>query len=232
MTHDETRLATLIAYVDGELAPAERARFEAEMAADPLLAREVARHQALAQQVNAAYVEVLEEEIPPQLLTVAHAANDRTDASSGRGAWRLAPWMGVAASLAIGIFAGRALWPQQGPLVAHDGTLEARGQIAQALSAQLAAEPGVVKVGLSVRAADGRYCRTFQSATDRLAGLACREDGRWIARTVTAWAPAPATAYRQAGSDTPPEVLAAVDGLAGQPLDAEGERAARAKGWR
>lgn len=225
-----TREEILIAYVDGELDEAERTRFEAQMAAEPALAREVARHRMLAAQVNAAYADVLEEEIPPQLLTVAHAANDR--AAAGRpGPWRLAPWMGLAASLAVGVFAGRALWPQQGPLVARHGALEARGQIAQALDRQLAAEPGVVKVGLSVRAADGRYCRTFQSGADRLAGLACRQDGRWVARTVTAWTPAAQTTYRQAGSGTPPEVLTAVDGLSGQPLDAAAERAARAKGW-
>lgn len=224
-----TREETLVAYVDGELTPAERERFEAEMAADPTLAGEVARHQALAQRVSAAYAAVLDEAIPPQLLAVAAAANDR----GGRpGLWRLVPWAGVAASLAVGILAGRALWPQDGPLVARNGVLEARGQIAQALTSQLAAQPGVVKVGFSVKASDGRYCRTFQSTPDRLAGLACREDGRWIARTVASWKPAPATAYRQAGSDTPPEVLAAVDGLAGQPLDAAAERAARARGWR
>lgn len=228
MTRDET----LIAYVDGELSEPERTRFEAEMAADPSLAREVTRHRALAAQVNAAYAGVLDEEIPPQLLTVAHAANDRATAAGRPGPWRLAPWMGVAASLAIGVFAGRALWPQDGPLVARHGALEARGQIAEALDRQLAAEPGVVKVGFSVKAPDGRYCRTFQSGADRLAGLACRENGRWVARTITAWTPAAQTAYRQAGSDTPPEVLAAVDGLSGQPLDAAAERAARDRGWR
>ena len=224
-----TREETLIAYVDGELEPAERARFEAEMAADPALARQVARHEALSARVNAAYAGVLDEAIPAQLLTVAAVANDR---GGKPGISRLSPWIGLAASLVIGVLAGRVVWPAEGPLVVKGGGLEARGRIAEALTTQLAAQPGVVKVGLSVKAADGRYCRTFESAPDRLAGLACREGGHWIARTVTTWTPTAAPAYRQAGSDTPPELLAAVDGLAGQPLDAAAERAARDRGWR
>lgn len=227
MTRDET----LIAYVDGELSETERTRFEADMAADPSLATEVARHRALAERVSAAYAPILDEPVPPQLLTVAHAANDVGDRGGGSGLRRIAPWAGIAASLVVGVLVGRAAWPPPGPLVAKDGALEARGRIADALDRQLAAEPGVVKVGFSVKAADGRYCRTFQSAADRLAGLACRENGRWVARTVTTWTPSESTAYRQAASDTPPEVLAAVDGLSGQPLDAPAERAARDRGW-
>ena len=90
-----------------------------------------------------------------------------------------------------------------------------------------------MRVGVSFKTADGRYCRTFESGADRMAGLACRSDGRWVAHTVTAWTPAPATAYRTAGSDIPPQILASLDALiAGAPLDAAAERAARDKGWR
>ncbi|MDB5444147.1 MAG: anti-sigma factor, partial [Phenylobacterium sp.] len=148
------------------------------------------------------------------------------------GVGRLLPWAAVAASLAVGVIAGRVALPERGPLVARDGALVARGELAGALSTKLAAEPGVVKVGLTLKTADGRYCRTFQSAADHLAGLACRQGGQWVARTVTAWTPSASPAYRTAGSDISPEVLAAVDVLAGQPLDAAAERAARDKGWR
>jgi hypothetical protein len=113
-----------------------------------------------------------------------------------------------------------------------DGGLAARGDVARALTTGLAADQGPVKVGLTLKTADGRYCRTFQSAPDHLAGLACREGDGWRVRTLAAFAPAPAGAYRQAASDTPPEVLAAVDALASEPLDAAAERAARDRGWR
>jgi hypothetical protein len=225
----EDRLAMILAHVDGELAPAERDRFQAELAADPALAAEVAHHRALAQRVTGAYAPVLDEAIPAQLLAVAAAANDR-----GRpGVRRLAPWAAVAASLVVGVVAGRMALPETGSLAARDGILVARGPLARALTDQLAAQPGVVKVGLTLKTADGRYCRTFQSAADRLAGLACRQDGGWRLRTVTAWTPpVAAPAYRTAASDTPAEVLAAVDSLAAQALDAPAERAARDRGWR
>jgi hypothetical protein len=224
----EDRLAMIVAHVDGELGVAARTRFEAEMAADPALAADVARHRALAQRVNGAYAPVLDESLPPQLLAVAAAANDRGRPAVGR----LIPWAAVAASLVVGVVAGRMALPETGPLTARDGALVAQGQLAGVLSTGLASQPGVVKVGLTLKTADGRYCRTFQSAPDKLAGLACRQDGRWRLRTVTAWTPSAQSAYRTAGSDTPAEVLAAVDGLGGQPLDAAAERAARDKGWR
>lgn len=229
MTPDEKVRERIIAFVDGELSPAERAGFEAELAADPALAADVARHRALVARVGAAYAPVLDEAIPPQLLAVAAAANDRIDRPRVS---RLVPWAAIAASLAVGVIAGRLALPERGPLVARDGALVAHGQLASALSTKLAAEPGVVKVGLTLKTPDGRYCRTFQSAADHLAGLACRQEGRWVARMVTAWTPSAAPVYRTAGSETPPEVLAAVDGLAGQPLDAAAERAARDRGWR
>lgn len=223
-----TREETMIAYVDGELDAAEHARFEAEIAADADLARAVERHRALARRVSAAYAPVLDEPIPPQLLAVAAAANDRAEP---RGP-RLAPWAAVAASLVMGVLAGRALAPSSGPVAVADGGLAARGDLARALTSRLAADAGPVKVGLSLKTADGRYCRTFESASDHLAGLACRDGGRWRVRTLAAWSPAPETAYRQAASDTPPEVLAAVDALSAEPLDAAAERAARDRGWR
>jgi hypothetical protein len=229
MTPDDERLERLIAYVDGELGAEEAARFEAHMAADPVLAAEVARHKVLASKVGGAYAPVLDEPIPPQLLTVAAAANDR----GGRPRNGLMPWAGMAAALAMGVLAGRAVWPSEGPLAARHGVLVAQGGLEEALTTQLAAQPGAVRVGVSFKTADGRYCRTFESGADRLAGLACRDDGRWVAHTVTAWKPAPATAYRKAGSDIPPEVLASLDALiSGAPLDAAAERAARDKGWR
>jgi hypothetical protein len=102
------------------------------------------------------------------------------------------------------------------------------------LTTQLASQTGPIKLGLTFRTAAGRYCRTFQIAADRLAGLACREPGGWTLQATARMAPEQAQAeYRTAGSDTPGAVLAAVDGLiAGDPLDAAAERAARDSGWK
>jgi hypothetical protein len=214
------------AYVDRELDGEANARFEAEMARDPALAEQVAAQRRLRQRLAGAYDPVLAEPVPLRLM--AATANHRPGRRFGP-----AHWGAVAASLVVGVVVGRMALPQQqGPLSADRGALAARGQLAQVLDERLAEDVGPIRVSLSFRANDGRYCRTFHSAPDRLAGLACRENGRWRARTVTTWTPS-ATDYRLAGTETPPEVLSAVEAvIAGEPLDAAAERAARDRGWR
>ena len=223
MTRDER----LLAYVDGQLEPADRAAFEAEIAADPDLAASVARHRALSGRISAAYAPVLDEAVPPGLTALALAANDRAPARFG-----IPQWAAMAACLVAGVLVSRTVWPTGGALVARDGALVAQGGLAKALTTQLSAQAGPVRVGLSFRDAAGSYCRTFQSTPDRMAGVACREDDRWVARTASAWTPTAGPDYRMAGSETPPEVLATVDRLiVGDPLDAAAERAARQRGW-
>jgi hypothetical protein len=87
-------------------------------------------------------------------------------------------------------------------------------------------------VGLTFRDADGRWCRTFQSADAGVAGLACRGGDAWRLEALAPFQPA-AGEIRTAGADTPPAVLAAVDALiADETLDAAAETRARDAGWR
>lgn len=219
----------LMAYVDGELAEVERRAFEVELARDPALQSEVVRQQDLRARLAAAFDPVLDEPVPPQLAMVAQAANEPR-----RKGWGVPQWAAMAACLALGVLVGRGvLQPKAGLLVFRDGALVAQGGLAQALDHQLAADAGPIRIGISFRSVDGRWCRTFQSAGDHLAGLACREPKGWTARAVAAWMPPAPGAYRTAGSETPAPVLAAVDAaIAGAPLDAAGERAARDRGWK
>lgn len=221
------RLDRIMAYVDGELSAAARAAFEAEMAADPTLAAEVAAHRGLANDLARAYAPVLDEPVPLRLTLAAQTANDPPVL---RRPWL--PWAAIAASLAVGVIGGRmTLGPPQG--LAVGSALSGRTELARALDRQLAAEPGEIRIGLTFRDAGGRYCRTFQSGPDRLAGLACHGDAGWRLQTATAWSPTPSPAYRTAGSDTPPAVLAAVDqAIHGDALDASQERTARDAHWR
>jgi hypothetical protein len=221
----EERLA---AFVDGELDPAEHTRFEAQIRADPAIGAEVERQARLRSLLAAAYDPVLAEPTPARLVMAASTANDRTPRNSG-----LARWGAMAACLAVGVLLGRAALPEGGPVAMKGGLLLARGDLARGLDRNLAAEKGEVRIGVSFREAGGTYCRTFQSARDRLAGVACREKAGWVSRTLTVWTPTQSPAYRTAASAMPPEVLASVDStISGDPLDAEGEREARARGWR
>jgi len=219
-------LDRIMGYVDGELDAAARKAFEAEMAADPALAAEVAAHRDLARRLTDAYGPVADEPVPLRLTLAAQAANDTPPRRLNLA------WAGMAACLVVGVLAGRfVLAPEPGVGVGTE--LAARSDLARALEDQLAPQPGTVRIGLTFRDRDGGYCRTFQSRPDRLAGLACRGDDGWQVRTATRWTPGGAPDYRTAASDMPIEVLAAVDqALSGDVLDAAQERAARDRDWR
>lgn len=219
-------LDRIMGYVDGELAADARKAFEAEMAANPALASEVEAHRDLARRLTDAYGPIVKEPVPLHLTLAARAANDAPPRRLNLA------WAGMAACLVVGVLAGRYfLAPEPGIGVGTE--LAARTQLARALEGQLAQQPGTVRVSLTFRDRDGRYCRTFLSRPDRLAGLACRGGDGWQVRTATGWAPGGSPDYRTAASDVPPEVLAAVDqALAGEVLDAAQERAARDSGWR
>jgi hypothetical protein len=217
----------VMAYVDGELDPPARAAFEQELAENPALQAEVTRHRRLRTRFAAAFDPVLDEPVPLGLALAVQSAN------SPRRAWRAPQRAAMAACLLVGVVIGRAVLPLSGSWAEHDGAMIARGALGKALETQLAAEAGPIRIGLTFRNAQGRWCRTFESTPDRLAGLACREPQGWTAHALAAWTPPASQAgYRTAGTETPAPVLAAVDqAIAGLPADAQAERAARDNGW-
>jgi anti-sigma factor RsiW len=236
---------TLMAYADGELDAATRAQIEAALATDADLAQRIARQRQLRTRLQAAFDPVLEEPLPPRLLESAQrfpgagrADNAvplrRTPASR----WSWSQWGAMAASLLLGaLVAGLLLAPTGGPLITRDGQMLAGGTLARALTVQLAGRQppdAPVQIGVSFRARSGLYCRSFV-LRDRmaLAGLACRAQGAWQVQMLAAVAAPPGTgAYRSAGSAMPPALAQSIDALiAGEPLDAQAEAAARERGW-
>lgn len=239
----------LMAYVDGELDETQRQALEASIAGDPQLAREVERQRALRAGVQGAFADVLDEPVPDRLtaLIAREAADDEPlvlrpqfGARKPRTrSFHAAQWAAIAASLVLGAgigLAAGAFGPgllDPAPIATEGGRMVARGALAKALDGQLAADAaGEVQVGLSFRARDGAYCRTFRVAQAQTAGVGCRQGEGWTVRA-TADAPAGQGDYRTAASATPAPILAAVEELiAGEPLDAAQEAAARARGWR
>jgi hypothetical protein len=231
---------TLMAFVDGELAPAERARVESALAADPHLR---ARAEALRGTRTAAR-DAFPIAVDP--LDAVLAARIRAGAAPGRRfvfvppfAARLrrpALWTGLAmAGFAAGIGVGwLAPGPTSGGLVLQPGGRIADGALTRVLDTRRAADGADAdgrRVPLTFRAVDGQWCRTFAADADGVAGLACREDGHWQARVVTPWV-APAPGLRTASADTPPIILAEVDALIrGQTLDAAAEADLLVAGW-
>lgn len=242
---------TLMAYVDQQLDADTRAAVEAAMAMDSELARRVARHVALAGNIRAAFDPVLRETVPVRLLNAVAASAERgatevidlaqqRQAQHSRPVWRWSwpQWGAIAASLVVGVIAGRFSGPDIEPVqfAMADGRMVARGTLEHALSAQLAsAQPdnAPVRIGISFMAKSGEYCRTFALAQGS-AGLACRTGKDWRLQVLAQAAAAPpATVYRMAGSDMPSAVMREVEAaIVGSPLDATEEQSARQRAWR
>ncbi len=223
---------TLMAYADGELDPAERAAIEQAMRTDPAIAAAVERHRALRADVAAAFAGILDEPVPARLQPPAPAPVVSLAAErEKRRRWSWPEWGALAATLVVGVLAGRMV-PGGGPAIAGNGNqVVAQGGLASALDRQVGGKAeGPVKVGVSFAARDGGYCRGFVMGSS--AGLACREGNQWRIPVLAEAEQEAAGGYRQAGSALPPAVLDAIDArIAGKPLDAAGEAAARERGW-
>jgi hypothetical protein len=234
----------LMAYADDEVDADQRRQIEAAMALDPSIAERIAKHRSLRVDLGGAFDGVLNEPMPDRLLAAAASATV-TDLKAARVAkeraahprrWSWVEWTSIAASLVIGILAGRtALHPSRSDLFATtaDGIV-ARGELSAALTDQIggAANDAKVRIGLTFRATSGDYCRTF--VTTSAAGFACREPNEWKVRALSEdVADAKGNDYRMAGTDLPPAILTAVEkSMAGEALDQEQEQAAKERGWK
>lgn len=223
----------LIAYLDGELDEAGMAAVDAALATDAGLVDRLEAHAALAERVRAAYAPVAEEPVPEALTALLQPRTAKVvDLAGRRRPPRTYVWWGaIAASLVVGVMlVGRELPLPFADPIGQDMT--AHGQLARALTVQ-ASGPGKgdVEIGLTFKARDGRYCRTF--TVDETSGLACRADKAWKVEVAAEQPAGPNGEFRQAASTTAAPVLEKVDALiAGEALDADQERAAMKAGWR
>jgi len=227
------------AYVDDALDAEARARFEAAMAEDSALAARVAAALRVRDRVRAEFASTLDEPVPERfaasLATPAIADNVVPMPVKSRRWTNGALALAAAASLAIVI--GGLWWRTSTAPVRGDGEARfAGGALARGLDRSLSSTPrtDAVTIGISFRDRDGRWCRSFAMPDDALAGLACRDGGRWRIETLQQAAGAQdGDEWRQASTPTAPEILDAIDArIDGDPLDAEQERAARDAGWR
>jgi hypothetical protein len=234
---------TLMAYADGELDDVLNAEISAAIERDPALAQRVERHRALRARVAGAYASVLDQPLPERLLAAAGGSQRRTEvlqfpartAPAEARRWGTREWASLAASLVLGmLLSWQFIAPSRRAMVtASNGALVASGALARALDSQLASTQrpeDPVQIGLTFRAQDGSYCRSFTLKRAATAGLACRASGEWRV-PVTAAAASPEAGVRQASSP-PPAVLSAIEArIAGDALDAAGEENARLGGW-
>ncbi|WP_165324176.1 anti-sigma factor family protein [Rhizorhabdus phycosphaerae] len=224
----------IMAYVDGELSPLERLRFEKRMQTDAALAEKVRRHVALRQTIAGHFAPVAEEPVPGRLAGVfddrpnvlALPARGRAKRSYFRAATALA------AALVAGIMLGQQLPDRNsGPIVDRAGVLLAQGDLATALDRQLASAPsGAYRIGVSFPAGpQGTLCRTFAGPAG--AGIGCRASQGWRVQRYVAGGQSERGTYRQAGSAEATIMAQAQEMMTGEPLDAAAERRARDMHW-
>ena len=235
MEKDRENLSeSLAAFLDGELPPEEMERIAKLLDARPDLDQWVRRHERLRADMKSAFADLPP---PPERLVRAVTTSPvswrwRTrQMLRAPGLRTLAP---VGAALALGLVIGVTLHAPD-EIALRNGQVMAQGALAAALNDKLASEAGASdgpRIGISFRARDGHYCRTFEA--DAQSGLACNGDKGWTIALLTARPPAESTgAYRMAGSQMPDAIRAAVTlRIAGEPFDAAAEKAARDKGWK
>ena len=244
---------TLQAYVDGELGAVEVAQIDAALAHDELFARRVQQARAMREKLKSLFDPVLDEPVPAQLSALLRPAPPTASVSTiplatqtghrGFGAGRrrssrrwLLPGAAVAASLAVLVVA--FWWHAGGSLVRmQDGQPFAAGALSHTLDQGLASAPdpsAAISIGLTFRSTDGHICRTFVSHTDpAMSGLACHQAEGWSLPALSTNTTSKNGELRQAASDLPPAVQAAIDArIRGDAFDAQQERAARDGGWR
>jgi len=244
MTFDDE---TLGAYVDGELDQTTVAEIETAATRDAVLAARIDKARRLKGLLGGAFASVMAEPTSERFMRVVAGAPAPTSAEiirfqgkpkaakpqaakpvsrqagSGAGLWTMA------ACLAAGVILGViAPWKT----TTTETTLSPNRAVTVALNRQASGpSAGPVRIGLSFKAKDGAYCRTF--STGATAGLACREGQTWAVRAAAPAAVVADTAYRTASSETPQAVLDAVDAMIqGEPLDAQAEAKARKAGWK
>jgi hypothetical protein len=224
----------LMAFVDGELAGADRARVERAAAADPALAGAIAEQRRVRERLAGHYAPVAEEPVPERLRSMLEskvvpiAPRPRRPHRLG---WR--ELSALAATFVAGIVGAQLIRPASQPGPVGTGPLYASATLARTLDTQLAsAQPkdAPIRIGVSFAARDGRLCRTFDSGA--LAALACRGGDAWEVMTAVRMPGAGTGEYRQAGSADAPVMQVAQEMMAGAPFDAAAERRARDSGWR
>lgn len=239
MTIDREMLA---AYADGELGPEGIAQVESAIAADPALAAKVDAHRKLRATLSSHFAPILDMPVPDRLSAALKAPSNVVDlgeirrkVEAKRDVRRMpSRWImggAIAASLVVGVLLGGQL-PTGAPIKSNGDQLIASGTLDKALTTQLASAQGnpPVRILLSFKAEDGRFCRAFEAAAT--SGIACREGKDWMMVRTQAGGTQGNADYRQAGSAAAGIMAEAQAMTAGDALDGAAERTARDKGWR
>ena len=220
------------AWLDGELPEPQASVMAARVTADPELAAFAEQHRALAGRLSDAFAPILSAPLPKPLLQAAESRTaevvDLTQVRARRRQWSVAG-LAAAASLAFGLVIGVTMARDEGSYRSDGGQLAAAGPLDRALDRQLASagEQVGIRMGLSFRDRDRRYCRSFTA--EGQSGLACRGDEDWIIEGLVRSGQKQGDFRMATGQD--PALSAMIDSRVEEPLDAEAEAQAIERKW-
>jgi anti-sigma factor RsiW len=148
------------------------------------------------------------------------------------------PAVTMAAGIGLGLLVAISLRPDT-EIRGAPGGVVAEGMLARALSTVIAMDKNGAafapnQIGESFFSSDGYFCRNFSSAAGKsaLAGIACREGDEWRIRVLANSEPSDPEKNGNKAPPLPAPVRETLNALmVGEPLDADGERAARAQSW-
>lgn len=175
---DEDRLA---AFLDGQMDEAEAAAFEARLASDPDLAARAETWLANDRRIATAFAPVIDMPLPADLRAMLETRPAPAFAANDNAPWWRRHALPLGGALAASLAALMMLAPK--PDVTGQKDLSYALENGRSLSPVQLADGRQVTPTMTVRAADGRFCREFQTG-DTL-GLACRKDGRWTVEAET-----------------------------------------------
>lgn len=241
---------TLMAFVDGELAPDEERRVAAEVAKDPVLNAYVEQQKRLADTLRYALAPVLEAPIPERLerAVLETPIPPKSVLARLRRLWlerttRTSQAFIPAAAMAAGIALGLVLdgsFDAGTDMRMKDGALIAQGPLARTLTVELASEQapdmvGAARIGVSFRNGAGVFCRSFETQAGprgAVVGVACLNGGDWQIAALAGATPRGEGEFAPAGGEMPAIIRSALGAMiSGDPLDEAQERAARDRGW-
>lgn len=223
------------AWLDGELDDADANRVAAAVAANPALQARADAHRTMMAGLRGAFQPVVNADVQSPTFGAEVVPLAPRKATNENHRWRfgLPQWGAMAASLALGLLVAPFIRGNGGqPFEAHNGTVVAAAGLEKALDTQLASldQSGPVRIGITFRDKKGQICRSFNG--DAGSGLACRGDKGWTVDGLFSASPSQSGDYRMAAGEDP-RLAALIDAnIAGEPLDAAGEKAAKDAGWR